>query len=81
MYVSFRVHVSIGSFPRRCRKVSIRKGSITKYQGYIPYRVSTTVIYWQTKFLLPSWNIGLQLEIAGLESRIILIFGAIKPKD
>ena len=51
------------SFPRRCRKVSIRKGSITKYQGYIPYRVSTTVIYWQTKFFLPSWKIGLHLSI------------------
>ena len=51
------------SFPRRCRTVCIRKGSITQYQGYIPYRVSTTVIYWQTKFLLPSWNIGLHLSI------------------
>ena len=51
------------SFPRRCRKVSTRKGSITKYQGYIPYRLSTTVIHWQTKFFLPSWKIGLHLSI------------------
>ena len=51
------------SFPRRCRKVSIRKGSITKYQGYIPYGVSTTVIYWQAKFVLPSWKMGLHFSI------------------
>ena len=54
---------SYESFPRRCRKVSIRKGSITKYQGYIPYGVSTTVIYWQAKFVLPSWKMGLHFSI------------------